>query len=137
LGDNIFVDDIKEYVDEYKEDHNNAVIFLKEVPDPERFGVATVHEGVVINIKEKPSLTTSNLAVTGLYFFNSGVWHIIENLVPSQRGELEITDVNNWYIKNGIMKHKIVKGFWSDSGQIESLYKSARYIRSLRMKKED
>jgi len=135
LGDNIFTDDIKEYVDDYKRDHNNAVVFLKKVPDPKRFGVAIVEDGFIKNIIEKPQLPTSDLAVTGLYFYNASVWHIIDNLTPSDRGELEITDVNNWYIQNSVMKYKEVKGFWSDAGQIESLYRASTYIRSLRMKK--
>ena len=135
LGDNIFTDDIKKYIDEYKRDYNNAVVFLKEVPDPSRFGVAIVHDGFIKNIIEKPMLPTSNLAVTGLYFYNSSVWHIINNLTPSARGELEITDVNNWYIKNSMMKYNIVKGFWSDAGTVESLFKASRAIRNLKNKK--
>ena len=132
LGDNIFVDDIRGYVDEYEKDHNNAVVFLKEVPDPKRFGVATVEDGFIVEIKEKPNNPVSNLAVTGLYFYNSSVWHIIDNLIPSARGELEITDVNNWYIDKAIMKYKKVRGFWSDAGQIESLFKASRAIRNLK-----
>jgi len=135
LGDNIFTDDISEHITEYKKNYNNAVVFLKEVPDPHRFGVALIDNGIINSIIEKPKIPTSNLAVTGLYFYNSSVWHIIDNLVPSARGELEITDVNNWYIDNGMMKYKVVDGFWSDAGQTESLFKASRAIRNLRNKK--
>jgi glucose-1-phosphate thymidylyltransferase len=128
LGDNIFQDGIKHRVDMYKQDHSCAHIFLKEVEDPKRFGVATIDEDRVIEIAEKPSNPRSNFAVTGLYFYNAAVWNIIENLKPSGRGELEITDVNNWYIQNGLMKHEILEGFWSDAGTPSSLYKSTKFI---------
>lgn len=129
LGDNIFEDGIKRQVEDYQKDHGHAMVFLKKVPDPTRFGVATVKNGIVEKIVEKPERPESDLAVTGLYFYNASVWHVLENLKPSARGELEITDVNNWYVRNAAMKYKIVKGFWSDAGTIESLFKASRHLR--------
>lgn len=139
LGDNIFTDDISKDVENYKNDYSNsAMIFLKEIDYPERFGVATLdkkNKNYISKIVEKPKNPESNLAVTGLYFYNASVWHIIKMQEKSARGELEITDVNNWYVKNGQMKHKLLKGFWSDAGTIESLHKSSVKIRSIKLKK--
>jgi len=138
LGDNIFTDDISQYVKDYEKDSNGAMIFLKEVKYPERFGVATLNKdnkNYISNIVEKPKNPKTNLAVTGLYFFNASVWHIIKMQEKSDRNELEITDVNNWYVHNGQMKHKILKGFWSDAGTIESLYNTSTAIRKKRLEK--
>ena len=135
LGDNIFLDDFSEEVKEYEKDHKHAVVFLKKVKNPKRFGVATIEDGYIKNIVEKPEVPKSDLAVTGLYFYNSSFWNVINLLKPSARGELEITDVNNWYIKNGCLKYKVLDGFWSDSGTIESLYYSSTEIRKHKLDK--
>jgi glucose-1-phosphate thymidylyltransferase len=124
LGDNIFEDEIN--IEDYS--GNGAYIFLKSVPDPERFGVAEVAGESVVNIVEKPSTPISDLCVTGLYVYDSYVWNIIDGLKPSGRGELEITDVNNWYVKNGLMKFKKLNGFWSDAGTPDSLAKATKLV---------
>jgi len=129
LGDNILEENIQPFIRSYDEDHNHACIFLKEVEDAERFGVASINGETVTKIVEKPKNPETNLAVIGLYFYNKWVWDIIDELVPSARGELEITDVNNWYINKGIMKYNRIKGFWSDAGTPESLYRSSTHIR--------
>jgi len=125
LGDNIFEDKID--INDFKE---GARIYLKEVKDPKRFGVAEINEkNEVLTIEEKPAKPKSNLAVTGIYIYDSKVFDIIKTLKPSARGELEITDVNNQYIKQGKMESKILKGFWTDAGTFESLYKANTLIR--------
>ena len=125
LGDNIFGDEIS--IGDYN--GNGSYIFLKSVSDPERFGVAEVTGESVVNIVEKPSEPISNLCVTGLYVYDNYVWNIIDTLVPSGRGELEITDVNNWYVKNCLMKYKILDGFWSDAGTPDSLAQATQLVK--------
>jgi len=127
LGDNIFGDNIKDRVDSYVKDSDKAKVFLSSVDDPERFGVATIVNDVITEIEEKPKNPKTNFAVTGLYFYNKLVWDVIRRLEPSARGEQEISDVNNWYIQNGMMRHEILEGFWSDAGQPYSLYKASTY----------
>lgn len=129
LGDNIFEDDIKPYVENFEKQEKGAKLFLKEIPDPERFGVPEIKNGKIVKIEEKPKKPKSNLAVTGLYMYDGQVFDVIKRLKPSQRGELEITDVNNFYIKQGTATYEILKGFWSDAGQFESLFKAAQFVR--------
>lgn len=124
LGDNIFEDDISGAVIEFQEQEKGAKIFLKEVPDPERFGVVILKEDKIVDIEEKPLSPTSNLAVTGLYMYDNQVWEIIENLKPSGRGELEITDVNNWYVKKNQMTYEKLCHSWSDAGTFKSLLRA-------------
>lgn len=126
LGDNIFEDNFKEEITSFKE---GARIFLKEVPDAYRFGVAELRDDRVINIQEKPKEPKTNYAVTGIYLYDSGVFEIIRGLKPSRRGELEITDVNNSYIRDNQMDARIVEGYWSDAGTFESLYRASSYMR--------
>ncbi|MFA5999469.1 MAG: sugar phosphate nucleotidyltransferase [Candidatus Paceibacterota bacterium] len=104
----------------------HASVFLKEVSDPERFGVATIENNLLTEIIEKPKHPKSNLAVTGLYKYDSQVWEYIDALTPSQRGELEITDVNNMYLKDGRLYYSTIREeiFWSDAGTFDSLKKS-------------
>jgi glucose-1-phosphate thymidylyltransferase len=128
LGDNIIEDDIKEDIKSFKKQSSGAKIFLKEVPDPERFGVAEIENGIVINIAEKPKKPKSNLAVIGLYLYDNTVFDIIKTLKPSGRGELEITDVNNAYIKKGVMTYSVIKGWWTDAGTFESLLKASNLV---------
>ena len=104
------------------------MLFLKEVPDPERFGVAEIKDDKIISIEEKPKNPKSNLAVTGLYIYNSRVFDIIKSIKPSNRGELEITDVNNIYLENERTGYHIINGFWSDAGTHESRKKAEKYI---------
>lgn len=118
LGDNIFESDLKNAVQNYT--GSGAQILIKQVEDPERFGVAEMEGDRVIGIEEKPEKAQSNYAVTGIYMFDSNVYELIKNLKPSGRGELEITDVNNYYISEGKMKFSILEGWWTDAGTPES-----------------
>ncbi|MCJ7472597.1 MAG: sugar phosphate nucleotidyltransferase [Actinobacteria bacterium] len=128
LGDNIIKDDISEAVKEFQKQPNGAKIFLKEVSDPERFGVAEIKDGKVINIEEKPKNPKSNYAVIGLYMYDNDVFDIVKTLKPSDRGELEITDVNNEYIRRGTMTYSIIDGWWTDAGTFESLYRASKLV---------
>jgi glucose-1-phosphate thymidylyltransferase len=98
------------------------------VSDPERFGVATVSDGRVTKIVEKPKHPESNLAVIGIYMFDGQVWDIIRGLRPSDRGEFEITDVNNAYIQRGQMTADVLKGWWTDAGTFESLHRASNMV---------
>ncbi len=122
LGDNIFQDTVKADVVSFKV---GAKIFLKEVKDAQRFGVAELKKDHVISIEEKPPSPKSNFAVTGLYLYDNEVFSIIRTLKPSGRGELEITDVNNAYLQKNMMKYTILKGFWSDAGTFDSLLRAS------------
>ena len=124
LGDNIIEDDISRAVDHFKKQKIGAKILLKEVEKPERFGVAEIKGDRIIHIEEKPKQPKSNYAVTGIYMYDSDVFNIIKTLEPSDRGELEITDVNNAYIKKGKMTFEILNGWWTDAGTFESLFKA-------------
>lgn len=128
LADNIFEDSIKEDIKAFENQKWGARLFLKKIPDPERFGVAEVKGDKIINIEEKPKKPKSDLAVTGLYMYDSQVFDVIRTLKPSARGEYEITDVNNFYIQKNIATYRILKGFWSDVGTFESLYKTSQFI---------
>jgi glucose-1-phosphate thymidylyltransferase len=134
LGDNIFEENFSVQVEDF-ENKKGARIFLKEVPDPNRFGVAEVQEGNVIGIEEKPLKPRSSYAVTGLYMYDGDVFKIIDGLKPSGRGELEITDVNNYYIKKGLMKAYFVERDWTDAGTFESLYHANRLARKIEKNK--
>ena len=130
LGDNIIEDDISDAVREFEKQDIGARIFLKEVSDPERFGVAEVKEGKVINIEEKPEKPKSSYAVVGIYMYDSDVFEIIKTLKPSDRGELEITDVNNEYIRRGTMKYSILEGWWADAAtSFEALFRAGQLVR--------
>lgn len=128
LGDNIIKDDITDDIKTFEKQSKGAGIFLKEVNDPERFGVAEIKGGKVINIEEKPKKPKTNLAVIGLYLYDNNVFDIIKTLKPSKRGELEITDVNNMYISNNCMTYSIIKGWWTDAGTFESLLKASNLV---------
>lgn len=121
LGDNIIEGSIKKYVEDYQKQKNGAKVFLKEVKHPERFGVAEIKDGKIISIEEKPKKSKSNFIVTGIYMYDGEVFNIIRGLKPSARGELEITDVNNYYLKKGLLTYDILDGFWSDAGTFDSL----------------
>ncbi len=121
LGDNIFEDPIDGYLKTFLSRKEGAHILLNTVTDPGRFGVAEISGNMIVSIEEKPLKPKSNYAVTGIYFYDHSVFDIIRTLKPSGRGELEITDVNNEYIRRGIMSYSIMKGWWSDAGTFESL----------------
>ncbi len=125
LGDNIIEKDIRTAADQFRGQPAGAHILLKEVPDAERFGVAEVADGRVLGIEEKPAAPKSNYAVTGIYMYDQTVFQKIKTLVPSQRGELEITDVNNAYIREGTMTFSFLEGWWTDAGTFESLLRAA------------
>jgi glucose-1-phosphate thymidylyltransferase len=129
LGDNIFQDDIKKDVLNFKD---GAKIFLKEVPEAQRFGVAELKGNRVVGIQEKPHEPKSNFAVTGLYIYSNEVFDVIKNLKPSARCELEITDVNNYFTNNGTLEYRILYGFWSDAGTFESLLRAGVLIQNQR-----
>jgi len=128
LGDNIIQDNVSAYVKEFENQPKGAKVFLKEVTDPERFGVAEIKNGKIISIEEKPKVPKTNYAVCGLYMYDNEVFEIINNVKPSKRGELEITDVNNEYIRRGTMTYSILKGWWTDAGTFESLFKASCLI---------
>ncbi|MCP4549078.1 MAG: NTP transferase domain-containing protein [bacterium] len=127
LGDNIFEDDIYGAVQSFGTD-KGAKIFLKEVTHPERFGVAELDGERVVAIEEKPSNPKSNMAVCGIYMFDKSVFRIIRTLKPSGRGELEITDVNNAYIQENLMRYEELKGWWTDAGTFESLAHAQKLV---------
>lgn len=130
LGDNIIEGNIKKAADDFAAQGAGAKIMLKEVHDPERFGVATVEsDGKVTNIVEKPRDPESNLAVIGIYMYDAEVFNICRDLKPSDRGELEITDVNNEYLRRGTLTCEVLNGWWTDAGTFESLYRSSTLVR--------
>ena len=130
LGDNVIESDITGAVKEFNRQEKGAKIFLKEVDNPERFGVAEIKDGRVINIAEKPEKPVSSYAVVGIYMYDNDVFEIIRSLKPSDRGELEITDVNNEYIKRGTMAYSILEGWWTDAGtSFESLFRASSLVR--------
>jgi len=129
LGDNIIERNIKKAVADFERQPRGAKILLKETDDPERFGVAELDGDRVIGIEEKPKNPKSNLAVTGIYLYDSHVFEFVKNLEPSARGELEITDVNNMYIEKGEMTFDTLEGWWTDAGTIGSLTRASEMIR--------
>ena len=135
LGDNIIEGDIRKAADEFRAQKSGAKILLKEVEDAERFGVAELSGSQIIGIEEKPREPKSNLAVTGIYMYDATVFDKIRTLVPSRRGELEITDVNNAYIKEGTLTFSNLEGWWTDAGTFESLLRAANLVAHSRAEK--
>lgn len=129
LGDNIYFDDLASAIRSFK---NGGHVFLKEVPDAERFGVAELKNGSVISIEEKPKKPKSKYAVTGCYVYDSRCFEIIRNLKPSARGEFEITDVSRWYMEKGELTASVLKDEWIDAGTFESLFRAAETVRKRR-----
>jgi glucose-1-phosphate thymidylyltransferase len=133
LADNIFERSIKPAVDNFQAQERGGRIVLSREEDPEHLrhlGVAELDGDKVVRIVEKPESPPSELAVTGLYFYDSAVFEFIPTLSPSARGELEITDVNNWYIEQGAMEYEIVEGFWGDAGEsIDAYYAVNDFVR--------
>ncbi len=130
LGDNIFEDDITPFVKSFAAQSEGAKILLKAVDDPGRFGVAELKGDRVVGIEEKPARPKTNLAVTGIYMYDAKVFEVIKTCKPSARGELEITDVNNAYIRQGTMTFDLLKGWWTDAGTFESLYRATMLVRA-------
>ena len=121
LGDNIIENNICQAVENFKKQGGGAKILLKEVSDAQRFGVADIRGNHVLGIEEKPKSPKSNYAVIGIYLYDPTVFEKIHQLKPSGRGELEITDVNNFYIEDGKLTYEILDGWWTDAGTFESL----------------
>jgi glucose-1-phosphate thymidylyltransferase len=121
LGDNIIQGGIQQAVQVFEKQSRGAHLLLKEVSNPERFGVPVMEEGRILRIEEKPSVPASSFAVTGIYFYDSSVFEKANQLKPSSRGELEITDVNNAYLQEGTLTHSMLEGWWTDAGTFESL----------------
>lgn len=128
LGDNIIEKPIKAAADAFRAQEKGARILLKEVHDAERFGVAEIDGERIVGIEEKPKQPKSNLAVTGIYFYDESVFEKISTLVPSGRGELEITDVNNAYIREGTMQFSHLDGWWTDAGTFDSLLRACNLV---------
>lgn len=136
LGDNIFDNASlpKDVVTTWAEKGDDAVVFMKEVRDPRRFGVPEIENGKIISIEEKPKNPKSSFAVTGLYLYPPDVFDIIKTINPSKRGELEITDVNNRYIEKGRCKYACVSGFWIDAGTYSSIMVAATWAKERTIK---
>jgi glucose-1-phosphate thymidylyltransferase len=124
LGDNIYEKSLRNSASEFTRNGKGARIHLKQVENPQRFGVPVMQDGRILRIEEKPKAPRSNYAVTGLYMYDPSVFDIIKTLKPSGRGELEITDVNNAYIDRGEMTWEIIEGWWSDAGTFDSLLRA-------------
>jgi glucose-1-phosphate thymidylyltransferase len=128
LGDNIIEKNIVHAVRAFEKQERGAKILLKEVPDAHRFGVPEVRDGRILRIEEKPSNPPSNYAVIGIYMYDPEVFRIIKNLKPSGRGEMEITDVNNEYLRRGTLTYDVLEGWWTDAGTFESLLRASTLV---------
>ncbi|HMK36854.1 MAG TPA: sugar phosphate nucleotidyltransferase [Desulfomonilaceae bacterium] len=128
LGDNLIEQNIFSAVEDYRRQETGAKILLKEVPDPRRFGVPVLDGDRVVRIEEKPRDPASQYAVTGIYLYDSQVFEFIKTLSPSERGELEITDVNNLYIRQGTMTWSLLDGWWTDAGTFDSLLRASNLV---------
>ncbi|MBN1788108.1 MAG: NTP transferase domain-containing protein [Sedimentisphaerales bacterium] len=128
LGDNLFEASLKPYVEKFIAQQKGARVLLQQVPHPQRFGVAEIADGKVTKITEKPKEPKTNYAVTGIYFYDNNVFDIIRTLKPSDRNELEITDVNNTYIQREQLHYDILTGWWTDAGTFESLNKANELV---------
>lgn len=128
LGDNIIEDNLARHVKSFEKQKSGAKIFLKKVKNPKAYGVCEIKNKKVTNIVEKPKNPKSNLAVIGLYMYDSSVFDIIKHQKPSRRGELEITDVNNVYLENGNLTYEVLKGFWGDCGESFDTLLNASYL---------
>ncbi len=130
LGDNVYFDDLAPMIQKFK---HGSHIFVKEVPDPERFGVVTLMGNTVVSIEEKPHHPKSNFVQTGCYVYDARCFEVIRNLQPSARGELEITDVTAWYLEQGELTATVLRDAWVDAGTFESLYRAAELVRERKL----
>ncbi|PUA39891.1 spore coat protein [Paenibacillus elgii] len=131
LGDNVFEDNIGPYVQNFNQQGQGAKILLKEVHDPERYGVAELSGDNIVSIEEKPKAPKSTLAVTGIYMYDNTVFDVVKILKPSGRGELEITDVNNAYIQKNQLTYDVLQGWWTDAGTHSSLARASELAKNL------
>jgi glucose-1-phosphate thymidylyltransferase len=138
LGDNVFEDELGPHADSYLKG-GGAMVLLKEVEDPQRFGVAELSaDGKrVVGIEEKPARPKSRLAVSGIYFYDAEVFEIIRGLRPSGRGELEVTDVNNAYVERGRLRFGVLAGEWTDAGTFRSYFRANRIAEAWSQEGED
>ncbi len=128
LGDNIIEKNIIHAVRAFEKQERGAKILLKEVPDAHRFGVPEVRDGRILRIEEKPQDPPSHYAVIGIYMYDPEVFRIIKTLKPSERGEMEITDVNNEYLRRGTLTYDVLEGWWTDAGTFESLLRASKLV---------
>lgn len=134
LGDNIFQDSLVEAAKQFETGTAEAHLFLKEVEKPQSYGVPRLEDGRIVEILEKPANPPSSYAVSGCYLFTPGVFEVIESIKPSARGELEITDVNDYYVKEGVLTHTVLPGFWGDCGEsIDQMMEVARFVQESRL----
>jgi len=136
LGDNIIEKSIKEYTDKFRKQKEGARLLIKEVEDPQRFGVVDLKNDKIISIEEKPKSPKSNYVVTGIYMYDAKVFDIIKTLKPSGRGELEITDVNNAYLARKQLHYNILGGWWTDCGLPGTLYRATTLVRKKLLKEK-
>ncbi len=129
LGDNIIEGDLRQARENFERQERGAMILLKEVPDPQRFGVPVFENGRIARIEEKPRVPRSPYAVIGAYLYDATVFDRIRALTPSGRGEFEITDVNNSYLQDGQLAYEILKGWWTDAGTFDSLWRAGNLVR--------
>ena len=128
LGDNLFEDSLAPYVEDFRKQPRGARVLLKEVQDPSRFGVPIILKDQIIWIEEKPPMPKSSYCVVGVYMYDSGVFDVIRRIRPSDRGELEITDVNNVYASEGTLYYNVLSGWWTDAGTFPSFYEANRNV---------
>ncbi|MBD3920045.1 NTP transferase domain-containing protein [Paenibacillus sp. PR3] len=127
LGDNLFEDSLTRFAEQFEKQASGAMVLLKHVPDPRRYGVPTFDESgqSIVRITEKPKMPDTSYSVTGIYFYDSSAFDLIAGLTPSERGELEITDLNNAYARLGKLTYMVLNGWWTDAGTFESLHEAA------------
>jgi glucose-1-phosphate thymidylyltransferase len=128
LGDNLFGDDLSKFIVRFDQQKAGARVLIKEVSDPERFGVAEIKGDKIVSIEEKPNRPKSNFAVTGIYMYDNRVFEIVKVLKPSGRGELEISDVNSAYLGNGELEYDVLPGYWTDAGTFDTLEKASLLV---------
>jgi len=132
LGDNILETSIRAAKEKFDRQDNGGMILLKDVPDPERFGVPVFEGERIVKIEEKPARPASRYAVIGIYFYDWTVFNRVRGLHPSGRNEYEITDVNNSYLADGLLSHSVMEGWWTDAGTFESLWRASNLVREQR-----
>jgi glucose-1-phosphate thymidylyltransferase len=128
LGDNVIEGNFRAAAERFATASDGALILLKRVPDPERFGVPVFRGRRIAAIEEKPRRPKSPYAVTGIYMYDARVFDAIRTLEPSGRGELEITDVNNWYLRRDALSHEILRGWWTDAGTFDALHRAGNLV---------
>jgi len=128
LGDNLFETRLSDFVRSFEAQPEGAMVLLKEVPDPQRYGVPFIANGKIRHIEEKPAEPSCEYCVTGIYFYDTSVFEVIRETKPSTRGEMEITDVNNAYARNGKLTYSLLEGWWTDAGTFDSLAEASAYM---------